>query len=40
MVKRYLSKIRLSDISSPCRDKILVRWDIEDFMCEDMTIYG
>ena len=32
MVQHYLSEIRLSDISSLCRDKILVGWDIVNFM--------
>ena len=40
MVQHYLSEIRLSDISSLCRDKILVGWDIVNFMYIDMTIYG
>ena len=39
MVQHYLSEIRLSDISSLCRDKILVGWDIVNFMYIDMTIY-
>ena len=40
MVQPYLSEIKLSDISSPCRDKILVGWDIVNYMYVDMTIYG
>ena len=40
MVHYYLNEIRLSDISNLCRDKILVGWDIVNFMYIDMTIYG
>ena len=40
MVLSCLSKIRLSDIISPCGDQIHVRWDIVNYMYVDMTIYG
>ena len=40
MVQCNLSEIRLTDITIPCRDKILVGWDIVNYMYVDMTTYG